>query len=385
MPVSFVSLIVAVLSSVAASFTVSLSTRPNPSVILEPHTAQIVADTLGFGDFEIIQFATVASWSPESAMELDNNGELVLACRQGLTRDQLGERGIEFAESQIWLLTMLRVLDEEDGELRTAIPLLDTDETAELRAETAAIAEEIAPQSAPGVEMLLNHLRAIGREGNAYSILFSYVIDGLVWDRFEERGRILVREITAERPFWSGEVWGVSPPRTDTASGTNSISDSGVALKVNWSEPAIPLMGELMFDWGAQGAIVETLVAESRVVPNEVREKLARFDLVSEDGRLTIPVIDEQPGNILYEAATALADQIADSALERLAPANLVSRFGFRSHSQALVVAYHELMWDLMEQWEASGLIQVPIALEGSAEARPPDVAALVFAVREHE
>ena len=140
MPVSFVSLIVAVLSSVAASFAVSLSTRPNPLVILEPHTAQIVADTLGFGDFEIIQFATVASWSPESAMELDNNGELVLACRQGLTRDQLGERGIEFAESQIWLLTMLRVLDEEDGELRTAIPLLDPVDTAKLRAETAAIA-----------------------------------------------------------------------------------------------------------------------------------------------------------------------------------------------------------------------------------------------------
>jgi hypothetical protein len=51
------------------------------------------------------------------------------------------------------------------------------------------------------------------RERNTYSILFAFIVDGLVWGRFEERELVNKKEITADKPFWDGEVWAFSPPR----------------------------------------------------------------------------------------------------------------------------------------------------------------------------
>jgi hypothetical protein len=60
----------------------------------------------------------------------------------------------------------------------------------------------------------------------------------------------------------------------------------------------------------------------------------------------------------------------------------IVEEFGFRDAKQALVVAYHEMMWDLMDRLEAEGLVRKPVAFADPGHAQSSDIADLVFIVR---
>ncbi len=343
--------------------------------------AQVAGEGAPFSAYHIIQYATMTQFAPEPLIRKDDNGELLLVLREGATREELAARGIEVSETTILALRMMRLIEEDDDVLRTVIPLLDPDATAELRATTGAIAPELAAATRAEVREILGQLDSIGRQRNAYTLLFSYVVDGRVWDIFESRGQVAARSITAEKPFWSGEVWGVSPVREGFASGTNSVSDEGVALKVNWSDAAIPVMRGLMFDWDTQGKILESLREGSRMAPPSAREKLVEYGMADEGGRLVIPVVIERPGDPFYDAMLRLATSIADTTFEMLDVDTLVTRFGFRDRSQALVVAYHELMWDLMTEWEREGLVTPPVLLVDPSSASHADMGDVVFGV----
>jgi hypothetical protein len=47
-----------------------------------------------------------------------------------------------------------------------------------------------------------------------------------------------------------------------------------------------------------------------------------------------------------------------------------------------LVIACHEVMWDLMDAWERRGVVSKPRILADPASAAPADVGDLVFVVR---
>jgi hypothetical protein len=82
------------------------------------------SEPIGFNSYELSQFIVSAGQSPQQVTKLDNNGELLLACIEGKTRDQLRAAGARFAESQVELLKTWRLLEEQDSVLRTAFPIL---------------------------------------------------------------------------------------------------------------------------------------------------------------------------------------------------------------------------------------------------------------------
>ena len=106
--------------------------------------------------------------------------------------------------------------------------------------------------------------------------------------------------ITAEEPLWAGEVWAVYPPR-DFSMGTNSVSDKGVSLKVNWTERAIPKMGPFVADIKTFLRMFDDYVGKGRVEDAEAVKVFGPFGLFDGTGHFTVPVITAKRGDPLYD------------------------------------------------------------------------------------
>lgn len=331
-----------------------------------------------WSDYDLVQFITVERWAPATILDLDDNGTLALRAENGIEEGEFRER-TGANESQIRLLEAWRLLERSGDTLRTAFPVLDVEETRALRSWTESLAESLADKIEPDALALHRELEASGRAGTAYAILFSYVLDGLTWDIWEEGGQIEEREVSLERPFWDGHVWAVTPERFDLV-GTNKISDDRGALVVTWSHAAIPSMVPFVTDWPAVEALFEAFV-DDRQVGDRAREVFAPYGLFDDSGGLTIPVVDSRGSDPLHIRGQRIAETLAVAVPEALDLAFLRGRFGFRSESQALVVGYHELMWDVLDALVERGVVERPAVLDGRAAGRP-EVGALVFGVR---
>ena len=339
------------------------------------------ADAPQLADYDVIQYASIAGPCPENIMQFDNNGEIVLACLGGKTKEQLQQMGIPFTQSQLTLLKTFRVLRADGHVLRTAFPILDGEKTGKLRALTRAAAPDMCRRLQPQVAELTGVLESLGRQGNAYGILFAYVVDGMVWGLFRENDLVNGMGITADMPLWAGEVWAVYPPR-EFSPGTNSLSDRGVSLKVAWCEEAIPKMIPFVSDWTNLEKILDNYINEGKVVDEQAKEVFAPFNLYDATGRFTIPIIEETSDNRLFQVCLALTYEIVDIVPSVLDLPGLTEAFGFRDEKQTVVIAYHELMWDLMDGFGDLGLVQKPRAFADPDKAEPQDIADLVFIVK---
>lgn len=331
-------------------------------------------------EFEILQYVAARKYPPSVSIALDNNGQILLACRQGRSVEELRESGLEFAESQIELLIAMKLMIRDSrGDLYTAFPILDEAQMLELRGETFSLAEELTSVVGPDVEALSRALEAAGQGAYGYSVLFSYVLDGMVWGFFEEYRRVPMRALSVRRPFWSGEVWAVRP-RREFRAGTQSIQQKGLKLKVNLSS-GFGEAGELFADPDTLRRGLAQFEAAGRLAEGRPRQLLTRFGLVDETGLWVIPVIDEIKKGPVFRAAEVLTSNLVDALLERIDLEGLQERYGFRSAQQALVVVYHELMVDLIERFERAGWVTKPEILSQPAKAGGPAVAAVAFLV----
>lgn len=334
-----------------------------------------------FGDYEFHQFITSSGASPQSIVKLDNNGELVLAGVGGKTRAQWQAAGIEFAESQIMLLKAWRLLEEQEDVLRTTFPILNAEKTNELRRYSRALAPTLNRRLKPDILRFIGVLDAMGRKENTYTLLFSYVLDDLVWDHLSEQGLLGEREITAETPFWAGEVWATYPPRSFSM-GTNTVADRGIALKVNWTKKALPKMMPFVADWENLLRLFNDYVEKGYAEDEQAKAVFAPFALFDDAGRFTVPVIQVADTDSLYVVSSLIAENVAREASTLLDLPGLTEKFGFRDEEQTLVVLYHDLMWDMMDDLEKEGLVRKPVAFASPEQAEPANIGDLVFIVR---
>ena len=84
--------------------------------------------------YDIVQYASISGYGPQNISLLDNNGDILLACKAGITEARLKTRGIIYNESQLVLLEAWRLILHNGDTLKTLVPILDSTETRTLRA-----------------------------------------------------------------------------------------------------------------------------------------------------------------------------------------------------------------------------------------------------------
>jgi hypothetical protein len=81
----------------------------------------------------------------------------------------------------------------------------------------------------------------------------------------------------------------------------------------------------------------------------------------------------------LNDEALAVAAAVAESTVHHIDVPQIKKIYGFRSDEEALIVSYHEMMWELMDALERQGLLQRPLAFSRPKDATPGDIGDLVF------
>jgi len=331
-------------------------------------------------DYGIIQFISTTEGAPENIIKLDNNSQILYECINGCTREKLKNEGIHFNESQLRLLTNWRLLKKEKDTYQTDFPVLNFSQTKALREKTKIIAKNLGQILEEDVQKLEEELKQRNRAENIYSILFSYIIDG-IWNKFEKRGLIDNREVTAEHPFWDGEIWALFPKR-DFHCGTNKISDKGIKFLVNWSPRTIKNMIPFVSDWKNLIKMFDNYIDSGKVFNPKAKEVFESYNLFNDKGIFTIPIIVENDDDELFKVCDIISNKIAENVNKLMDLNSLTKQFNFSGNKQTLVIVYHEMMWDLLKYFEDKNLITKPVAFSDPENTKPQDISNLIFIVR---
>jgi len=329
---------------------------------------------------EIIQYISTSGSSPQNIIGLDNNSSIILHAKHGVMRELLNQKNIEVTESQIKLLKTWRLIEEKDKMLQTTFPILDSSQTQQFRSQIQPKAPVLVEKLTPLIEELKIKLEALGRSDNAYSITFSYILDGLIWDEFEQAGLLKERNITVEKPFWDGEVWALYPKRNNVV-GTNTISDQGVQFKINWTYQIIPKMVPFVSDFKNLTKMVEDYITQGEVINDEPLRIFEPYNLFDAKGKFTVPIIKEDKSNPLFTTSTKAAQLIAREVPVLLNLQEMQNEYDFRDQQQTLIIAYHELMWEVINTLVERNIVEKPKALANPSVAVSADIADLIFIV----
>ena len=319
--------------------------------------------------------------SPSNVIKLDNNWELLLSLIRPKTIGTLDSINIKHTGSQLKLLEEWSLIKKGEIDYRTSIVILDSVKTNSLRSLTKKLSLQLTNVIKPKIVELSSQLKKINREENVYSILFSYVIDGMVWDYLEEEQLVNPRKISLESPFWDGEFWSLYPKR-DFYCGTNSISDKGYSIKVNWSEEAIPNMIPFVTRFDLQEKMLSNLIEKGRLIDKEAFSEFGKFNFFDEKGLFTAPVIVENEQNPIYAISQEISENIVRFIKTQINVEIAMKKYGLRNTSQAIIVLYHEMIWDIMDSLVKMEIIEKPIAFKNPKQTNPEDIGDLIILVK---
>jgi len=363
-------------------YVLSVSVLLSNAAIAGPYDRQ---KPLTLDDYRIVQFISSPGRYPINVMRLDNNGDVLLACREGKTKKQLEEMNIPVNDSQIHLLEVYDLLSVEDDVLKTSIPVLDREQIGAIRSNTKTAAVKLADAVKDDVTRIVNLLVASGRQNNAYSILFAYIVDGMIWSDFRNMDLSVPREINAEHPFWAGAVWAFYPPR-EYSCGTNTWTKGRFLFVMNWTGSANDRLGvfyRAMRELDDDAFIHFMKEGYTRDAP--VIEAFAPFGIFDESGKLLIPTIVQNENNELHRMSRGISKKIAENTQRLLDLKKLQVDYGFRDIRETVVVVYHELMWDLMDEFVARDIIEKPVLFADPENAALTSIADIMFVVHREE
>lgn len=159
--------------------------------------------------WDLICFCITSVNTPHFAVRSDTNGRILYYAQNGATRAQLQEAmGEPVLGSQLGLPQDWRLLKHDGDVYITNIPVLGPERVGELREQMKKLAERIAPETHPEVEEIAAELRRRRLSDHLYSVLFSYVLDGLTWDELAGSKAIPEMHITADQTLLGRDLLG---------------------------------------------------------------------------------------------------------------------------------------------------------------------------------
>ncbi len=325
--------------------------------------APVAAAQGTLADWDLICFCNSRVSTPHFVVKMDANGAILYAARNGITREQLTQAGVPATSTAIQLLRDWGLLTQRDDTLRTAFPVLGGERMTALRRDLRAAANAMLPGLRPSVDSITAALASRGTPESAYAVVFSYVLDHLVWDQFGDAADVPA-QIDVEHPFWNGAFWAVSPTRLN-APGTNSYHADSTTVLVAWTDSTLELLRPL------QSRANVALLARALDPPGarDIPESLRPYALFRRDGSPAFAVVRTRDDDALTRASHSLATQVAEGVRAWLGDVDIGARLDTRDPRLALLVTYHEFMWELLGVLEASAAVTKPAILRGRPRA----------------
>lgn len=325
-----------------------------------PAASVATADDLN--EFGLVCYCSSRVATPHFPISLDNNGRILFLTRTGITRGDLVSAGVRATESQIQLLKDWGLLTEQQGLLQTAFPVLEPTNMEALRARLSPIVGRLVASTSRDAELIVAEVRRRGAPNSAYATLFSYVLDGLVWEQLEREGKLPAAGISIERPYWAGTFWAVYP-KQDNMPGTNSRKRDRAELRMLWTPTVIDTLRTFQGSPPATGWIDAVNAGEA-------------MNTLFGKGGPAILVVREDESDPIHVHGLKIADAVA----AEIGSAELAGVLPHADQGQRILIATHELIWMLLAELSQKIRVSPPEALASGASAEP-DLAPLIIGV----
>lgn len=296
-----------------------------------------------YGQWESTQFVALTGYQPSDYVTTDNNWEITYRLRTPQTAKELRQSGTPCTYSQLMLLELGGIITlREDGRWQTIIPILDEEQTDALRAFSRETAASIYARTKDDFSALTQSIDRMGFRNNAFSLVFSYLLDGRMWTR------LLLFDDVQQHATWSGCYWLMYEPRQGFACGTNGYGED---LCLTYLDSRIAPKTRIM------EALSDELRESGRVTNDSLIDLLHPYGLVDEEGNPAFPVIKQQDDDF-HRLTEHLAQSISTEVKSRCN--DLSARFGIRQEEEGMVILYHEVMWDLLDLLLQEKVVALP-------------------------
>lgn len=307
-------------------------------------------------------YCSYKKYNPLDILEEGNNFEIVLSLLKPQNCEALNAAGVSCDIKQLKSLKRNGLINSNpDGTWESAIVIFDEAQTSALRSLSKSLSGTIYSSIKGDFFSFVNMLKENGWEDNAYSICFSFILDDKMWNH------IIAPSEMESHHSWKGCVWYLYGKRSGNIPGTNQIG----ALSLTWVD-------FIQIDYALLIDVANSLSFKGNpIVSGDVRERAENAGLCDSEGKLLFPVIHEKEQKELVRLADAIGKGIADEMKSHINECGLLS--SIKGKGVAEVILSHELIWDIMEQLEADGIIKVPSFLLESAGNCPVDLSKLVY------
>jgi hypothetical protein len=320
----------------------------------------------------IVCFCLHSKSTPQHIIKADDNGRLLYFARNGATKAQLRRQGLRVPDSQLKSLQYWSLLNRRGERYQTTFPILGPERMAALRPRIKALAKAIGPSLVSDAKSLKAVLDRQGYPRSHYAIVFSYVLDGLVWNELRRTHEFPSSYPTDAHPEWNGALWAFAPERPGVE-GTNEIGSGNFALQSLWNERVLEALKS-----AAPATQIEPWLSD---VAGGKTSAGASSLLVGDKGRLLVPLIHSSASDPIHGIGFSMARKVAE-ALNRPSGRQLWSSIPGASPDVGLLIVTHELMWDIIEQLDASGVVVRPPVLSGLEPANADTLRPLFYVVQ---
>ena len=332
--------------------------------------ASIIACLMAFPSFGQIKddnwdgsaYCSFKKYNPLEILEEGNNFDVVLSLLKPQSCEDLNAAGVSCDIKQLQSLKRNGLINSNpDGMWRTTITIFDEAQTSVLRDFSKSISGTIYSSVKEDFSSFVNMLKENGWEDNAYSICFSYILDDKMWNH------IIAPSQMESHHSWKGCVWYLYGKRSGIVPGTNQLG----VLSQTWVD-------FLRVDYALLIDVVNSLSFKGYpTVSGDVKGRAESAGLCDSEGKPLFPVIHEKEQKELVSLADAIGNRIADEMKLHINECDLLS--SIKGKGVAEVILSHELIWDIMDQLEADGIIKCPSFLQLSVDEIPVDLSKLVY------
>lgn len=307
-----------------------------------------------FKAWEGIAFCSYDKYHPFRYIRADNNWELLLALRTPQTAKELAAKGIRFNASQLDYLCIGGLVEAKARRFHTTLPIFDERQTLQIRRLSRRLAEETFAETEGDYRRFVAWLHERGCRDNAFSLLFSYLLDGRTWPAI-----IPSKASIAHHPTWDGVAYVMFEPRKMVKTGTNSYG----ALHVTWSDSLKTWPNGRMID-----AFEKQFAQHGKLTDAETIDEWAALDVVDRDGNLTIPVLKDGEDKELDKLSRLIVDKNAEGLKRGVDELKRLTNLS--DDNYARVVLFHEMMWDIIDLLKEKRVISMPSILQASDAPR---------------
>jgi hypothetical protein len=309
---------------------------------------------------------------PIQIARMDNNGEILLACLEPKTTDEMISNGMKFLQSQLELLVDWDLLeyDRKNKTYKTTIHVYGVDKSFAIRQQVGTAVKQLEDTLNPDILLLKRHLEETENEKSLFAVLYAYVLHSYSMEQF---GDEIYRkpQLSEEHPFWNGYAWAIYPVKKFKTAVT-ALPVEGNQLFVV-SAAAVPRL-----DFRQIIAFVKDIAADNRVDNPEVKKSLSDFDLFDDRGNLTIPIFKSDWSAKLKNMAKKVYTQTTELA-ESIEMKDILD---METQAQAAMFLHYEIRYSYLDLLLEKGTIPAPIDFENAANNSLSDVKNLVFLMR---